>query len=76
MPARDRTGPMGQGKMTGKGLGQCGKGSGFGKGCKKGFGRGYGRDFCNDNQVSNEERIKILKAQKKNIEEELKDIEE
>jgi len=52
MPRGDRTGPMGQGPVTGKGLGYCsgyespgfakgfGMGRGFGRG--RSFGRGYG----------------------------------
>ena len=40
MPGRDRTGPMGQGPMTGRGAGQCG--SGQGRGSLGGRGRGFG----------------------------------
>ena len=45
MPGRDRTGPMGQGTMTGRGAGLCagqastGRSGGFGG---RGFGRGRG----------------------------------
>ncbi|MDD3946884.1 MAG: DUF5320 domain-containing protein [Clostridia bacterium] len=43
MPGRDGTGPLGQGAMTGRGLGVC---SGvnrpvYGRGFGMGFGRGY-----------------------------------
>ncbi|MBF7096985.1 DUF5320 domain-containing protein [Alkalibacter mobilis] len=53
MPRRDGTGPMGQGAMTGRGMGACtgvnsgfygagrgfgGRGMGLGLGCKRGFG--------------------------------------
>lgn len=41
MPGFDRTGPLGQGPMTGRGMGRCGKGGGFGRG--RGLGRGGGR---------------------------------
>lgn len=57
MPGGDRTGPMGRGPMTGRGLGLCagnsnpgyanpsgsgyGRGFGFGRGRGRGFGRGY-----------------------------------
>ena len=34
MPMRNRTGPMGQGPLTGRGLGPCGQ--------KRFFGRGFG----------------------------------
>ena len=50
MPRGDRTGPAGQGPMTGRGMGYCaGHGApgfmapGFGRG--RGWGRGYGRGF-------------------------------
>ena len=54
MPGGDRTGPMGQGPMTGRGAGYCagfgmpgyanpGLGRGYGRGYGMGFGRGYGR---------------------------------
>ncbi|AQQ70312.1 hypothetical protein SMSP2_00656 [Limihaloglobus sulfuriphilus] len=55
MPGFDRTGPMGQGPMTGRGLGLCtgavrpgagyGYGFGYGRGYGRGFGRGMGRGF-------------------------------
>ena len=32
MPFRDGTGPIGQGPMTGRGLGPCGGGMGYGRG--------------------------------------------
>ena len=52
MPFGDRTGPMGEGPMTGRGAGYC-TGNGvpgymnpFGRGFGRGFwGRGYGRGF-------------------------------
>ena len=49
MPYGDRTGPMGQGSMTGRGLGFCagydspGYTKGFGGGMGRGF--GFGRDW-------------------------------
>ncbi len=57
MPRGDRTGPMGYGPMTGRGMGYCagyaGPGytnpgfgyRGFGGGWGRGFGRGYGRGW-------------------------------
>lgn len=61
MPGGDRTGPMGQGPMTGRGMGYCtgnaqpgymtaaGRplGWGFGRGGGRGLGRGGGRGFRN-----------------------------
>jgi hypothetical protein len=54
MPRGDRTGPIGSGPMTGRGMGYCagfagpgfmypGPGYGYGRGF--GFGRGFGRGF-------------------------------
>ncbi|MFC2169598.1 DUF5320 domain-containing protein [Acidobacteriota bacterium] len=53
MPRGDRTGPMGSGPMTGRGMGYCagsagpgigfGRGFGFGRGLSRGSGLGRGR---------------------------------
>ena len=57
MPGGDRTGPVGRGPMSGRGLGYCagynspgftkgvprGRGYGFGRGFGRGWGRGLGR---------------------------------
>lgn len=53
MPRADRTGPLGEGPMTGRGLGICAGGGkpgffnrmGFGRGFGRGMGRGAGRGF-------------------------------
>lgn len=55
MPGMNRTGPMGQGPMTGRALGRCGQGraaqppdpapAGYGYGNGYGYGRGFGRGF-------------------------------
>lgn len=50
MPGGDRTGPMGMGPMTGRGLGYCGGlgAPGYASGAPgwgAGFGRGFGRRF-------------------------------
>jgi hypothetical protein len=51
MPGFDRSGPMGQGSMTGRGMGKCNPdapsteqlyGFGRGMGCRRGFGAGCG----------------------------------
>ena len=42
MPGFDSTGPRGQGSMTGRGLGPCGRRIGYGRGLGTGFGRGFG----------------------------------
>jgi len=38
MPGQDRTGPLGQGPLTGRGLGPCGRGMGRSFGRGRGFG--------------------------------------
>ncbi|MBN1942659.1 MAG: DUF5320 domain-containing protein [Phycisphaerae bacterium] len=43
MPGFDGTGPMGQGPMTGRGLGPCGRGMAFRRGGGRGL--GYGRSW-------------------------------
>ena len=54
MPGGDRTGPLGQGPMTGRALGYCtgypdpgfaNFGPGYGRGFGRGWGRGFGRGF-------------------------------
>jgi len=56
MPRGDRTGPVGQGARTGRGLGYCngynspgftkpGPGLGLGRGYSRGYGRGNGRGY-------------------------------
>jgi len=56
MPGQDRTGPLGQGALTGRGLGPCGKGIGF----RRGFGRGFG-------WRARTETLNLTKAQEKKI---------
>ncbi|MBM7561646.1 DUF5320 domain-containing protein [Fusibacter tunisiensis] len=82
MPRRDGLGPMGQGAMTGRGLGTCGKGtgvtgyglgSGRGFGCFRGFGRGNRRGLSrwnagfSDQELLEEEKI-LLKNRLAEIE--------
>jgi len=81
MPGQDKTGPTGQGPMTGRGLGLCGTGVGAGVGFRRGFGRGFGRSagrFCprwgatgfTESQVTltKEQEKKILEAELAEIE--------
>ena len=74
MPGYDRTGPMGQGAMTGGGRGHCnanqnavlGRGRGgvaFGCGRGRGFGGG-GRGLRRIDAISDRESLEILKQQK------------
>jgi len=78
MPGRDGTGPSGQGPLTGRGLGPCGRGLGF----RRGFGRGFGWRRFSDEPVyepltlTKEEQKKILEEEKKDLELELQRIQE
>jgi len=86
MPAFDKTGPQGQGPMTGKGMGRCaipagrqggglgmGRRMGFGRCC--GYGRGLGRYFGWNAPETKEEQKKDLSDYKKALQEELEDVE-
>ena len=89
MPRGDKTGPEGQGPMTGRRMGICagfdtpgftrGFGRGIGRG--RGFGRGRGmRGWCwtpiqtQPVELSKEDQKKILESQKQNLENEIKAI--
>jgi len=72
MPGQDGTGPLGQGAMTGRGLGPCGGGM------RRGFGRGFGRARCPARFAvgfTKEEEKKILESELKEIDLEKQDIE-
>ena len=73
MPNRDKTGPMGQGPLTGRGLGPCGGGIKRGFGCGRGFGRGLGRYFGWNQPQTEEEQKQSLVDYRKALEEELED---
>ena len=77
MPGRDRTGPMGAGTMTGKGMGLCasgvpgcGAGRGMGQGWRRGFGcgRGFGRQSGPKNLADDVSRKVLLAEQKRTLE--------
>lgn len=73
MPAKDGTGPMGQGPKTGRGFGPCVKVTG------RGFGRGIGRGYgpCSDGRTwTAEEEKEHLKETSKWLEQELSAIKE
>ena len=73
MPRRDGTGPMGQGSMTGRGMGLCG--GGFRRGMGFGRGQGQGRRCTNkDEQVALEEEVGILEQELTEAREELSSI--
>ena len=86
MPRGDRTGPAGQGPMTGRGMGFC---TGFNVPgyMNPGFGRGFGRRFgwrwfqpnqfaqpIQPVQYSEADEKKILQEELKEIEAEMKEI--
>ena len=80
MPRGDRTGPMGEGPMTGLKRGDCangttgfGMGRGFGRGFGFGRGRGFGWRWQDESNKATEEAslkstIEVLKNQLKNFE--------
>jgi len=74
MPKLDKAGPLGQGPMTGRQMGNCtgakrmGLGKGRGCGCNGGF---FGRMFYTE-----EERVELLKVRELMLEDELKAIRE
>lgn len=90
MPARNQTGPLGGGPMSGRGMGKCGgnsNGTGYGRGLGMGHHRGNGLKrgthhggrglgmgrigFLNDRELTPEEELKILKAEKVQAESDL-----
>jgi hypothetical protein len=77
MPAFDKTGPQGQGSLTGRGFGPCGRGLGLRKGFGggHGYGRGLGRYFGLNTPQTIEEKIEDIQAYKKALHEEIEDVE-
>lgn len=68
MPGFDKTGPSGQGPLTGRGFGPCGRG--MGRGWR---GRGYGR--FGFRVITDKEEKEILQDELKYLDEEKKEIE-
>ena len=69
------TGPQGQGAMTGRGLGPCGRGLGFRRGM--GFSRGfYGRQVITEKQEKAilEDELEALKQEIQDTEKRLKEL--
>ena len=79
MPRRDGTGPLGQGAMTGRGMGLCsginnyGSGLGIGRACGRGMGVGRGFGF---NQVETRTQKELLEDQRDALKSRLKLIDE
>lgn len=82
MPGNDRTGPLGRGPMTGRGMGPCGRGLARGAGTApgRGFGRGMGRGMgpywgsAPAYQPTKEQELADLRAEKVLIEQDLEAI--
>ncbi len=78
MPGFDRTGPLGKGAFSGRGMGPCNTQAGFGRG--QGFffgmcrGRARGAEMAFPT-LSKEERVKFLREQKELIEQEINEME-
>lgn len=77
MPGQDGTGPLGQGPLTGRGLGPCGRGLAIRRDFGRGFGRGLGfrRGFGNIPVITEAEEKQELEAELKEIEAEKAEIE-
>ena len=71
MPYKDRTGPLGQGPLTGRGFGPCGDGKSMGRRVGFGRGRGFRSWFAS---LSKDEVKEELNSYKKNLEEELEQV--
>ena len=83
MPGQDKTGPLGQGPMTGRGLGPCRQGLASGRGMGRGFGRGFGlrQGFMQPQVITEtqekeilEKELEAIKAEQTEIEARLKEI--
>ena len=89
MPNQDRTGPLGQGPLTGRGLGPCGRGLARGRlgGYRRGGAPCYGRGFRRNSafiqpQVITEtqekellkQELEAVKAEQAEIQERLKEL--
>lgn len=68
MPNRNGTGPAGQGPLTGRGLGPCGRG------LRLGLGRGLGRFFCWRQPETKEEKLQALTNYKDALKQELEEV--
>ncbi len=77
MPNMDRTGPQGNGPMTGRGFGQCGNGMqrGFSRGCRRIRNPRFFAGFTKDEEKKIlEADIKEIDLEKQEIEKRLKEI--
>ncbi len=72
MPGFERTGPLGQGPITGRGFGPCGLGLDWR--ARFGPGRGLGRYFGWKWPQTKKDQLEALKEYKQALEEELEDV--
>jgi predicted Fe-S protein YdhL (DUF1289 family) len=70
MPGRDGTGPFGEGPLTGRGMGPCGRGLAFRRGCRR-----WSNDRMRPVILSKDEQKSVLNSELKEIEEEIKELE-
>lgn len=75
MPNLDKTGPQGNGPMTGRGMGNCQGGRRMGGCCGRGYGRGLGRYFGWNKPQTEEEKRADIEEYKKSLQEEMEDVE-
>jgi hypothetical protein len=79
MPRFDKTGPLGVGPMTGRGMGPCGGGYGYGRRGGYGWGRGSGGMCCScwgqPVVVSDKGKVEYLKGEAEVLREDLKAVE-
>ena len=71
MPNQDRTGPLGQGPLTGRGLGPCGRSLARGRG----FGRGFGFRAVQPQVITETQEKEMLKQELETIKTEQAEIE-
>jgi len=74
MPKLDKTGPQGQGPMTGRKLGPCGGGRGMGFSRCRGYGKGLGRYFGWNAPQTSEEKLEDAEIYKKALMEEMAEV--
>lgn len=79
MPRLDKTGPMGQGPLTGRGMGPCGGGSTYGfRGLGRRLGRGFGwrnlKGYYPAQTATKKEEAEMLSEEAELLEEELKNV--
>ena len=77
MPNLDKTGPQGQGPLTGRGQGPCGDGLGWGKGQgwkRRSPARKANCPWWNQDTENKDEVLKRLEEEKKDLEEAIEDL--